>query len=105
MEDPIFQKEDIQKEIDLSILVSEVSRNFIVQRRDEVSKLLLNQFSKMNGILVDIKKNEAELNKKKENLKQVQEKINKIRSGDWEVISRIENEGKNNQPKEEPKAE
>lgn len=105
MEDPIFQKEDIQKEIDLSSLVSEVSRNFIIQRREEVAKLLQNQFSKMNGLLKDIKNGEAELNKKKENLKQVQDKINKIRSGDWDVISKIENEGKNNQPKEESKVE
>lgn len=89
-----FTAEEINKQIDLKNLVSITSLQLIKDRENIVGGLVRGLFMKKKGLFEDVIKLEKELTKKKESLKQVDEKIEKVRQGDWEVLKKLEEENK-----------
>lgn len=88
--------EELNQQIDLKNLVSITSQQFIKERESVVAGLVKGLFMKKKGLFEDILKMEKELNKKRDSLKQINDKIDKVRQGDWEVLKKLENENKGN---------
>lgn len=95
-----FTAEELNQQIDLKELVSITSQNFINDRKEILGGLVRSLFMKKKGLFEEIVKLEKELIKKRESLKQVDEKIEKVRQGDWEVLKKLENENKQNNKQE-----
>lgn len=89
-----FTNEEINEQIDLKNLVSITSQQFIKDREATIGQLVTKLFMKKKGLFEDVVKIEKELTKKREQLKQVDDKIEKVRQGDWEVLKRLESENK-----------
>lgn len=96
-----FTTEEINQQIDLKNLVSITSQQFIKERETVVGNLVKSLFMKKKSLFEDIVKMEKELNKKRESLKQVDDKIDKVRQGDWEVLKKLENENKQGNKQEQ----
>jgi hypothetical protein len=95
----LVDEEFIKSSIDLTALVGKTSKEFITDRETHIQSLVKVMFHRQNGLLLDIERLERDLKKKQEALKNIQEKIMKIRSGDWSVLKKIEEEEKNHQGK------
>lgn len=89
-----FTNEEINEQIDLKNLVSITSQQFIKDREATIGQLVTKLFMKKKGLFEEVVKIEKELTKKREQLKQVDDKIEKVRQGDWEVLKRLESENK-----------
>lgn len=89
-----FTNEEINEQIDLKNLVSITSQQFIKDREATIGQLVTKLFMKKKGLFEEVIKIEKELTKKREQLKQVDDKIEKVRQGDWEVLKRLESENK-----------
>ncbi len=79
---------------ELSSMVKTSSELFLKERRDEISRMIIKQFQKLNGLIAEVRKLTSELNKKQQSLELVQLTIQKIRNGDWNTVTQLEKEMK-----------
>ncbi len=92
------------KEIDgvnLEDLVKEVSSGIVSDRRESAAGLIKKQLQKMEGLAIDVNGLEKQLKKKQEALAKAQEKVTKIREGNWQVLAELEKQFKQGKEKEE----
>lgn len=91
------------KEIDgvnLEDLVKEVSKNIVSDRRESAAGLIKKQLQKMEGLAIDVSGLEKQLKKKKEALAKAQEKVTKIREGNWQVLAELDKQFNQKKEKE-----
>ena len=75
--------------LDLSDLVTEVSTDLVNERRKQAAGVIKKQLQKLEQLNIDVKNAEKELKKKTESLAKAQNKVDRIKSGDWSVLNEI----------------
>ena len=73
--------------VNLEELVKESSVALISDKRKEAANLVKNHLQRIEQLALDVRKAEKELKKKTEALKKAQEKMDKIKAGDWGLLS------------------
>ena len=73
--------------VDLSQLVEESSEELIADKRKRAASIIKAHLQRIEGLALDVRNAERELNKKKEKLEKAQQKLNKIKEGDWSLLS------------------
>ena len=76
--------------VNLSELVEESSKELVADRRKQAASIVKKHLQRAEQLAVDVRQAEKSLNKKKEMLKKAQEKINKIKEGDWSLLAEKE---------------
>lgn len=87
-----MDQKEIQEKIDLSSLVAITSQDLIKDRENSIRDIVRKVFMKEKGLIEDINKLDKEVTKKRESLKQTQDKLDKVRKGDWAVLVELEKE-------------
>ena len=82
--------------VDLGNLVSDVAAGIVTDRRNQASGLIKQQLQKVEQLAKDIVAAEKDLEKKKGKLTQAQGKIDKIKAGDWTVLTELAKQNKGN---------
>lgn len=90
-----MDQKEIQDNIDLSNLVAATSQDLIKDRENSIRDIVRKVFMKEKGLIEEINKLEKEATKKRESLKQTQDKLDKVRKGDWAVLVELEKEFSN----------
>lgn len=102
------QNEKIEKipGVELSELVTEATSELLAERRKKAAGLIKNHLQRVEGLALDVRKKENELKKLREKLTKAQAKIDKIKAGDWSVLSDRKDgpKGHNNGPDESGRA-
>jgi len=73
--------------VNLVELVEESSKELISAKRNEAANLIKNHLQRVEQLALDVRKAEKELKKKSEALKKAQDKIDKIKAGDWSQLA------------------
>lgn len=73
--------------VNLEDLVEESSADLIAEKRRSVAGLIKQQLQRMEQLATDVKNLEKQLKGKREKLTKTQEKMEKIKSGDWSVLA------------------
>lgn len=73
--------------VNLTELVTESSKELISEKRSEAANIIKNHLQRIEQLSLDVRKAEKELNKKTEALKKAQEKMDKIKAGDWSQLA------------------
>lgn len=79
-------KDETGKPIDLSVIVENVARELIEEKKRESSNLIKNLFKKVDDITYQVKTKKRELEKLQMTLSITLEKIERLRKGDWSVL-------------------
>lgn len=75
------------KNINLEKLVEEASVDILDERRKSAANAVKIQLQRIEQLAIDVKNLKKDLNKKEEKLKAAQGKIDKVKGGDWKVLS------------------
>lgn len=73
--------------VNLEDLVKESSADLVAEKRRSIAGLIKQQLQRMEQLATDVQNLEKQLKGKREKLKKTQEKIEKIRGGDWSVLA------------------
>ncbi len=73
--------------VNLTELVEEGSKELISEKRSEAANIIKNHLQRIEQLSLDVRKAEKELNKKTEALTKAQDKMDKIKGGDWGLLS------------------
>lgn len=73
--------------VDLGSLVTEASTELMAEKRRVAANHIKIHLQRVEQLVIDVKKAEKELRKKKEKLEKAQAKINKIKEGDWSLLA------------------
>ncbi len=73
--------------VNLEELVEESSADLVEEKKKSVAGLIKQQLQRMERLATEIKNLEKEINGKRDKLKKIQEKIEKIKNGDWSVLT------------------
>lgn len=82
--------------VDLAALVTESSSDLVSEKRTKAAGLVKQLLQRMEQLATDVKNLEKQLRGKKEKLQKAQDKIEKIKGGDWSVLAE-QKEGKKDQ--------
>ena len=80
------------KDVDLKELVSSSSDMVIEEKKKQAKNAIKKLFYQQAGLVADLKSMQKQVNKKQESLIKIQARIDKLRSGDWSVLTVDENE-------------
>lgn len=83
--DPILDADG--KELNLQDLVTEASTELMMTRRKEATNLIKSFLLKTEGLDREIKQLKNQLTQKEESLKKTQDKIERLRKGEWNILS------------------
>ena len=83
--------------VDLGNLVTEASNEIIDARRKQAAGIIKQQLQRIEQLVTDISNAEKELKKKRDKLTKAQEKIDKIKAGDWSLLAENNGQTKNNE--------
>ncbi len=79
--------------LNLGDLVSEASRISIAKRKELALSLVSKLMHRIEGLAQEEKKLTQQLKQNNEKIKKAQETLDKIKAGDWSVLSNLEKEG------------
>lgn len=85
-----------EKDINLAALVSETASQMIIDRKRMIGGQIKQLLQRAEGLAKNINSKKSELNKLESKLKIAQEKINKLKAGDWSVLEKSREEEKTN---------
>lgn len=77
--------------VNLKDVVEEAATELLVERRHQATSLIKNFLMKVEGVTTEIKQLESQLVGKKETLTKTLDKIERLKKGDWSLLS--ENSG------------
>ncbi len=88
------------KGVDLKNLLADASEEAIEEKRTTTKNLIKQFLHRREGLEQDVRRLENQLEKKKKSLKKTDEKLKKIKSGDWSVLSKDNQENNEKEEKE-----
>lgn len=83
--EPILNEDG--KEIDLQELVTAASIDIMLERRKEATNLIKGFLIKVEGLTKEIKNLENQLKTKQESLAKTNEKIQRLKKGEWNILA------------------
>lgn len=79
-------------EVDLEALVKDASSDLILQRRKEALTLIQKLMCRIEGLAKEKKQADTKVKELEGKITAAQEKLNKIKSGDWSILAGLEKE-------------
>jgi hypothetical protein len=73
--------------VDLKVLVAEASDALLTEKRNSAASIIKKHLQRVEQLAIDVHKLEKELKGKKEKLTKAQDKIEKIKEGNWSLIA------------------
>ena len=84
--------------VDLSALVEDSSKELMDEKRKQAAGLIKVQLQRIEQLSLDVRNAERTLKKKQEALAKAQQKIDKIKAGDWSLLAeQKDNSNENNE--------
>ena len=82
--------------VDLSALVEDSSKELMDEKRKQAAGLIKVQLQRIEQLSLDVRNAERTLKKKQEALAKAQQKIDKIKAGDWSLLAEQKDNSKEN---------
>jgi len=82
--------------VDLSALVEDSSKELMDEKRKQAAGLIKVQLQRIEQLSLDVRNAERTLKKKQEALVKAQQKIDKIKAGDWSLLAEQKDNSKEN---------
>lgn len=86
-----FDDKELKEQVSLPDLLAEVAQERLNQRRSSYSGLIRILLEKKVSVSAEIERTKKELEKKTTELKAIDDKIEKLRMGDWSVLEALAN--------------
>lgn len=86
-----FDDKELKEQVSLPDLLAEVAQERLNQRRGSYSGLIRILLEKKVSVSAEIEKVTKDLEKKTSELKSIDDKIEKLRMGDWSVLEALAN--------------